>query len=109
MKGVEINGNKLHEVGLHQKPHAPGTKVTMRYPKHRIQYSFEEGKSFIKVPSLLAVELYRSGTIPQNSCGLLKIKESGREVGVFLVKEVIYPEVCSYEEGVSFELERTNG
>ena len=53
MKDVEINGNKLHEVGLHQKPHAPSTKVIMRYSKNRIQYSFEVGKSFIKVPSLL--------------------------------------------------------
>lgn len=105
MKGIEINGNKLHEVGLYQKPHAPGVCVTMRYPKNRIQYSFEVDKSYVEVPSLLAVELYRGGIIPQNSGGPLIIKESGREVGVFLVKKVIYPDSCS-NDGVRFELER---
>ena len=107
MKGIEINGNKLHEVGLYQRPHAPGVSVTLRYPKQRIQYSFEIGKSYIEVPSLLAVELYRSGIIPQNLGGTLIIKESGRQVGVFLVKKVIYPDFCA-NEGVRFELEKTN-
>lgn len=107
MKGIEINGSKLHEVGLYQNPYSPSVCVTLRYPKSRIRYSLEISKSYLEVPSLLAVELYRGGIIPQNPDKPLIIKESGRKVGVFLVKKVIYPSSCS-DQLVRFELDRIN-
>ncbi len=106
MKGIEINGKKLHEVALYQTPHAPGVSVALRYPKQRIQYRFEQVKA-IEAPTLWAVELYRSDIIPQDLGGLLIIKESGRQIGVFLMKKVIYPDSFS-NEGVGFEIEKTN-
>jgi len=107
MKGIEINGIKLHEIGLYQTPHAPGVIVTLRYPKQNIKYSFELGRSFVEVPSLLAVELYRGGIISQKKDEHLIIKESGRNIGTFIIKKVIYPNSCSHD-GIRFELERTN-
>jgi len=104
MKGIEINGNKLHEVGLYQNPYTPGVCVTLRYPKNNIKYNFEKDKNYVEVPSLLAVELYRRGIIPQNSNEPVIIKESGRTVGTFLVRKLIYPDPCSHA-GVRFDLE----
>ncbi len=107
MKGIEINGHKLHEVSLYQTPFAPNVCVSLRYPKQNIKYSFEAGESYIEVPSLLAIELYRSGIIPQKSEEHLIIKESGRGVGIFIVKRIIYPRYHS-DAGVRFELEKSN-
>ena len=107
MEGIEINGNKLYDIRLHQRSFDPGITVTMRYPEHRIQYCFKIGVSYIEVPSLLAVELYRIGIIPQNPEKTFFIKENGRQVGIFFVKKVVYPDSLS-NDVVRFELERIN-
>jgi hypothetical protein len=106
METIEINGNKLHEIGLYQRSHVPGVVVTMRYPINKIKFSFEESNFYVEIPSLLAVELYRGAIIPQKSEVPFIIKKSGRSMGAFFVKKIIYPSYAN--DGVRFELERTN-
>lgn len=91
MKGIEINGEKLHEVGMHLEPDWPGTMMTLRYPKSRIHYVFGNEDLLIEVPALLAVELYRKGVLPQSKDTPITVKESGKPKGSYSIQTVIYP------------------
>ncbi len=106
MKGIEINGKKLHEVGMHLKPSNPGTTMTLRYPKSQLRYAFEGESLSILVPSYLAVELYRKGVLPQDQDLSVPIKESGKPKGSFVVKQVIYSEFG--DNTVQFTLQKNN-
>ena len=73
------------------EPYNPGTISTLKYPVTRIDHKFSEGQLLIEIPSFLAVELYRKGTLPQKQDTPVAVKLDGTPIGSFLIKDVIYP------------------
>lgn len=105
MKGISINGEKLHEVRMLMNPHSPGTVSYLSYPKNRIQFDVIEDELILSIPPLLALELYRKGGIPQDENMGFPIQVSGKKIGVFFVVDVRYPNSHS-RDSVTFTMRK---
>lgn len=93
MKGIEINGQKLHKVRMLQKSHHHSVVTMLSYPKSMIKYNFENENLNIKIPPNLVIELYKSGTLPLDPKVSVEIKESGKRKGEYLLESLIYPNI----------------
>jgi len=60
MKGISINGKKLHELMMPLVPYKNSNSVaSLRYPKNRISFEQSEwGVLRLIIPSNLALEMY---------------------------------------------------
>jgi hypothetical protein len=90
MKTIVINDHKLHEIEMLLEPYSDGTISYLRYPKHRIQFSVEGNNLVLKIPALLAVELYRRAILPQEQTQPVFVKISGKEFGQVQVIDFRY-------------------
>ena len=95
MKSISINEHKLHEVQMLMEQYSEGTVSYLKYPKHRIQFEIEGAESFLKIPALLALELYRRAILPQYPMKSVSIKVSGKKVGEFQVVDFRYSDRLS--------------
>jgi hypothetical protein len=106
MKSIAINGRKLHEVQMPLAPDPGGGVSRLSYPKQRVRFQREGDSAVLGVPPLLALELYRSGTLPQDGEASFPLDVGGRRAGTFRVAEVHYPHTSAPREVVIFFLQR---
>jgi len=67
MKGISINGNQLHKITMLMVQYKScNSIISLQYPKSRILFEqYNEGVLKLKIPSNLALEMYRIGALPQ--------------------------------------------
>lgn len=91
MQGIAINGTMLHEVRMLMEPYQTGTVSSLGYPKSRIRFATEGQEIRLWFPAMLALELYRSGTLPQDAKEEFSVSISGKKVGNYRVVDFRYP------------------
>ena len=107
MARVSINGYRLHEIEMLMTPYSANTVSYLKYPEHRIESRIEGDKLLLKVPALLAVELYRRAILPQNPTEDVSVTLDERDVGRFVVIDFRYPNsLARTREAVSITLQR---
>jgi hypothetical protein len=106
MKGISINGKKLHEIMLPLQPYNNcSSVVSQRYPKSRIIFNQQEGGLLsLTVPVKLALEMYRIGVIPQDEKERFPVSISGKSVGNYSVGTFVYPNSYVHDDVVYFTL-----
>ncbi|MBG6221807.1 MULTISPECIES: hypothetical protein [unclassified Janthinobacterium] len=110
MQEIAINGTPLHEVQMLTVPYQKGSISYLRYPTTRIAFTAEEDTIQLKVPPMLAIELYRTGILPQDAQAGVSVSISGKNVGMYLVADFRYPAVGSgSSETISILLSRADG
>ena len=108
MKGISINGKKLHELGMplvqHPNSHCV---ITMQYPKNRIHFEMPE-KDILKltIPSKLALEMYRVGILPQDKNQYVPVRVSGKSIGKYKVIDFLYPDTSTTANIVFIKLQK---
>ncbi len=91
MKGISINGAKLHEVQMPMIPYVNKSIGYLSYPKNRINFHVDGDEMVLSLPPLLALELYRRGLLPQDEHQSFPIHVSGQKIGIFKVVDFRYP------------------
>ena len=91
MQGIALNGTMLHEVRMLMEPSQKGTVSSLVYPKSRIRFTSEGREIRLWFPAMLALELYRSGTLPQDAKEEFSVSVSGKKVGNYRVIDFRYP------------------
>lgn len=107
MKSLSINGHKLHAVEMLLVPYSTDSVSYLKYPKHRIQYEIIDDNLTLKIPSMLALELYRKGIIPQDERREIVISISGKKIGNYLILDFLYPN--DHSEIVTILLKKVKG
>lgn len=95
MQGIAINGTMLHEVRMLMEPYQKGTVNYLSYPKSRIDFKVDGQKIQLSFPAMLAVELYRTGILPQNANDTFPVSISGKKVDHYRVLDFRYPGLYS--------------
>jgi len=93
MQGIAINGTMLHEVRMLMEPYQKSTISSLQYPKSRIHFTTEGQEIRLWFPAMLALELYRSGTVPQGTEGSISVSIGGKKLGNYRVSDFRYPGV----------------
>ena len=107
MKGISINGIKLHEVMMPLVPYRNcNSVVSLRYPKHRIEFEQNGDAINLIVPPMLALEMYRIGILPQDKKIAFPVSISGRKIGNFRIIKFLYPTVESHDEKIFITLHK---
>ena len=83
---IAINGTRLDKVCMLMKPLSNGSTASLRYPLSQIRFSLDDGNLCLVTPAYLAVELYRTGILPQDVKTPVKISIGGRPAGRYTVK-----------------------
>lgn len=110
MQEIAINGMLLHEVQMLTVPYQKGCISYLRYPTTRIAITAEEDTIQLKVPPMLAIELYRTGILPQDAQVTVSVSISGKLVGLYRVADFRYPAVGSgTSDTISILLSRAVG
>jgi len=91
MKGISINGSKLHDINMPLVPYSCGVVASLCYPKERIYFEDSKGEAKLTVPTRLAVEMYRIGILPQDENQAFPICISGKSIGSYRVVNFLYP------------------
>lgn len=91
MKGLSINGHKLHEVTMLLEPYCYGSVSYLRYPKHIILHERTDDTLTLKIPAKLALELYRKGILPQEQESDIILSISGKKIGAYRIHDFRYP------------------
>ncbi len=91
MKGISINDHKLHDVQMLLVPYNKGLVSSLLYPKHRIKFEIIADNLNLEIPGFLALELYRTGILPQNTAECVIVKVSGKKIGQFKIVNFRYP------------------
>ncbi len=91
MKGISINGSKLHDINMPLIPYSCGVVASLRYPKERIDFECsEDGNVKLTVPTRLVLEMYRTGVLPQDKNQIFPICISGKSIGAYRVVNFLY-------------------
>lgn len=88
---IAINGINLHDVKMPLVPYDKITCSFLSYPSSQIQCSQNANTLALGIPSLLALELYRTGILPQDADIPVSVKIGGKPAKKFLVTDVRYP------------------
>ncbi len=105
MKGISINGIKLHEIMMPLVPYDNcNSVVSQRYPKNRIEFTPCQELLKLTVPSKLALEMYRVGVLPQDESQVFPVSVSGKSIGNFKVVGFLYPNSSRYDDIVFITL-----
>jgi hypothetical protein len=92
MKGISINGKKLHEIKMPVVPYENcNSIVSQSYPKQGIKFEFHDELLKLTVPSLLALEMYRVGVLPQDESLDYPVHVNGKSIGNYKVVKFLYP------------------
>lgn len=89
-----MDNQNLHEVKMRQREYAKGTSRAssyITYPEHRVTAEIKRGILTVKLPVMLALELYRSGVIPQDEEKAFRVDLDGKYIGLFRVIDLRYP------------------
>jgi len=107
MKGISINGKKLHEIMMPLVPYENcNSVVSSRYPKNRIEYTLSEDLLELVVPSKLALEMYRNGILPQDESQVFPVRVSGKLIGDYKVIGFLYPNSSMHDDSVFITLHK---
>jgi hypothetical protein len=99
MKGISINGKKLHEIMMPVVPYENcNSIVSQGYPKQRIEFKFYDEVLKLTVPSLLALEMYRIGILPQDESLDFPVHVSGKSIGNYKVVKFMYPNSIAHDD-----------
>ena len=90
MKSLSINGQKLHEVQMLLAPFNDSTISYLQYPKHRIHYQVVEDMVLVKIPSMLVLELYRTGILESDGKQDVTLSISGKKIGKYTIDDFRY-------------------
>ena len=104
MKSISINGQKLHEVQMLLQPYGNNTISYLRYPKHRISYDVDGNTVVIKLPSMLSLELFRTGVLTPDRNDQIKISISGKSIGKYVIDDFRYPK--DYSDIITIKFKR---
>lgn len=93
MKSLSINGCKLYEVEMLLVPYNKKSVCHLQYPKERIKYERinNNNELTLKIPSMLALELYRKEIIPQDQNTEIALSISGKKIGNYSIADFRYP------------------
>lgn len=89
---------------MKRREHATGAISYLSYPEHRIKIEVENDKIIVKLPPLLTLELYRSAIIPQNKEEAFPLRLDGKDIGLFRVIDLNYPQSLYTDELVSITI-----
>jgi hypothetical protein len=104
---IAINGTRLDEVRMPLPPQGNGTITSLSYPMSQIRFVRDDYEFRLIVPAYLAVELYRSGILPQDATLPVAVSIGGRSTRWYTVSDVRYPDQCHSSFGeVTFTLTR---
>ncbi|MFK0572235.1 hypothetical protein [Endozoicomonas sp.] len=92
MKGLAINNQMLHDVTMPMRQDYHNGMCSLGYPKSRILYDIKDNKISLKIPSCLALELYRNGCISQDPDALFPVSLSGVKIGMYRLDDLRYPD-----------------
>ena len=107
MQGIAINGTMLHEVRMLMEPYQNGTVSSLLYPKSRIRFTTEGQEIHLWFPAMLGLELYRSGTLPQDAKEEFSVSVSGKKIGNYRVIDFRYPGASgSHRDDILMVLEK---
>ena len=95
MKGISINGMKLHEVKMLTVPYDRRTVSYLLYPKNRINLVNNNQEIILSIPPFLAIELYRLKILPQDEETSFPVHVSGKKIGIYRVVDFRYPNSIS--------------
>ncbi|MBF0235590.1 MAG: hypothetical protein HQK62_09950 [Desulfamplus sp.] len=103
MNGISINGRYLHELRMPLVPYKNiNSVVSLSYPKNRILFEqYGEGMLKLTIPSLLALEMYRVGLLPQDANNAFSVSISGKPIGNYKVVDFLYQD-SSMHDGIVF-------
>jgi hypothetical protein len=73
------------------QPYGNNTISYLQYPKHRIGYVIDENTIVIKLPSMLSLELFRTGVLTPDRNEQIKISISGKSIGKYVIDDFRYP------------------
>ena len=90
MKSLSINGQKLHEVQMLLVPFNDSTISYLQYPKHRINYQVDEDMVLVKIPSMLVLELFRTGVLDSDGNREVTLEISGKKIGKYTIDDFRY-------------------
>ena len=101
MKGISINGKKLHEIKMPLVPYENcNSVVSLCYPKQRIEFELYDDLLKLTVPSKLALEMYRVGVLPQDESLDYPVSVSGKSIGNYKVVKFLYPNTIAHDDVV---------
>lgn len=72
-------------------PYNTDTVAYLRYPKHRMSHEIFENVVTMKIPSMLALELFRQGILSQNQDAKIMLGVSEKKIGSFFIDDLRYP------------------
>jgi len=105
MKGISINGKKLHEIRMLVVPYENcNSIVSQSYPKQRIKFELYDDQLKLTVPSKLALEMYRVGILPQDESLDFPVSVSGKSIGNFKVVKFLYTNSGAHDDIVFITL-----
>jgi hypothetical protein len=105
MKGISINGKKLHEIMMPLLPYENCSSVaSQRYPKQHIEFELNGELLKLTVPSKLALEMYRVGILPQDENLDFPVSVSGESIGKYKVVKLLYPNSGAHNDIVFITL-----
>ncbi len=105
-KTIAINGTRLDQVPMPMEPYGDGVELSFYYPKNQVRFARDDRGLHLVMPTFLAVELYRTGVLPQDVSIPVTIAIGGRPVGKHLISDVRYPNTISKAHEVNFTLTR---
>ncbi len=111
MTKVTINGHELHEIQMLMEPY-PNHKHTisyLMYPEHRIETMREGDQLEIRMPGLLALELYRRMILPQKPAESIMISLDREEARRFVMTDFRYPNLHGADNVVRVTLKQVEG
>jgi hypothetical protein len=107
MKGISINGKKLHEIRMPVVPYENcNSIVSQSYPKQRIKFELYDDQLKLIVPSKLALEMYRVGVLPQDESLGFPVSVSGKSVGNYKVVKFLYPNSGAHDDIVFITMQQ---
>ena len=107
MKGISINGNKLHEIMMPCTAYDNcNSIISMLYPKNRIAIRLNDDRLKLTVPSRLALEMYRVGVLPQDDSLTFSVSISGKSIGKYKVVDFLHPNSARYNDNVFITMYR---
>lgn len=86
------------------QPYGNNTISYLRYPKHRIIYDVDGNTVVIKLPSMLSLELFRTGVLTPDRNDQIKISISGKSIGKYVIDDFRYPK--DYSDIITIKFKR---
>ena len=103
-KTIAINGIKLDEIQMLKVPYGARPLSSLRYPSSRFFCAQSENTLSLLIPAFLALELYRTGILPQDARVPVSVKIGRKSAKNYLITDVRYPNSVTLPDGIHFTL-----